>query len=151
MKKSLILIAVLAILAVVSFGQVVYTYSATDSVYYGGELLEQGDSYYAENFIFDDRFTYVSGSPDSIFMSSTAVSTTAAATTTVDVTELADVTVAVDFSSGALTLYFNSTDGVGIPITEDWSMDLNTKYFNKVLIKNTATTTSYTLNIIRKF
>lgn len=151
MKKSLILFVMLAVCSIFAFSAVTYTYSGTDTIYIGLDLYEQGDTYVSDTFVYDSNFTYVSGYPESVFLSSTAVSTTAAATTTIAVTELADVKISVDHTAGSLTMYFNSTDLVGIPITADTEMIMNTGYFNKILIKNTATTTTYNVVIERVF
>jgi len=145
MKKILIVLIVL--LCSLGFAQNLYTYTGETNVFYNEEVLSTGDTILVDEFIYLDDFTLTASTPTSIFMDVTTVSTSAAATTTVNVTELADVQINLDYTAGGLTLYFNSTTGNGIPITEDWEMILNTKYFNKILIKNTATTTSYTLSL----
>ena len=147
MKKILIVLFVL--LCSVMFAQNLYTYSGTDIIFLDGEYLENGDTKLTDEFIYLDDFTLTTSTPTTIFMDVTTVSTTSAATTTVSVAELAEIKIDVDYTAGVLTLYFNSTSNEGIPISADWNTTLSTKYFNKIYVLNTATTTSYTVSLKR--
>jgi len=146
-KLSAMLLIILAV-CVVGFSAVNYSY-AGDDTFVGFTPVASGDTVPFETFVYLDGFTYVSGLPDQPIMSYTAVSTSAAATTTVSLTELADVKVSVDFTAGNLMFYFNNAGTVGIPISADWEKVLSTKYFNKFMIVNTATTTDYSVIVER--
>lgn len=147
MKKITGILLVLLV-AVVGFAGVTYSY-AGEGTYYDFTPVASGDTIEVSNYIYLDGFTYVSGTPDAVFMSFTEVSTTAAATTAVNMSELEDVKISVDHTAGSLTFYFNNTSSVGVPITADWEIALNTKYFNRFYIKNTATTTTYSVLVER--
>lgn len=153
MKKLIIAIMVLT-LAVLALGTAKYQYTGDDNVYIESETLETGDTIIVDYFMYDNDFTLVASTPTDILMNVTSVSTSSVATQTITMTELADVEVEVDFDTSnvsPVTVYFNSTDTEGIPISADWDMEINTKYFYQVILVNTATTTDYTAIVKKVF
>ena len=148
MKKFIILLFVLVI-ATLGLSANTYTYSGTDTIFIGGSKVITGASVVFDDFVYIDNFTLATADPDTIYMDVTSVSTTAATTQTFTVSELADVKIDIDWTAGALTLYFNDLTNDGVSIGADWNKTLSTKYFNKFYIKNTATTTTYTVVIER--
>lgn len=147
-----LLIVLMLVFVVLTFGVVTYQYTGEENVWFDGELRKTGDIVTVDYFMYDDNFTLVTATPTDILMNVTAVSTSAVATQTIAMTDLTEVKLELDIAStnvSPVTLYFNSTDTQGITLSADWDMILNTKYFYQVILVNTATTTNYTFVVTK--
>ncbi|HOO49815.1 MAG TPA: hypothetical protein PLK94_00855 [Alphaproteobacteria bacterium] len=154
MKKLFAIVMMLAVVMTAFALQVTYTNSSGADVFVEGRWVEAGDTVIFDHYVYDDALTYTSVAGDPIVLASTSVATTAAATTTVTVDQLADVTVLIDVGStniGELTLYFNDADNTALTLDASWTYDANTKWFDRLIIVNTATTTAYDVLITRRF
>lgn len=154
MKKTFILALILLVSTVITFAALNYEYVGSGNKYFKGAVLSNGDIVSVDEFMYDSEFElYQTGTtyPD-ILLDVTDVSTSSVATNTVTMTELQDVNVSVDVQDAnvsVLTVYFNSTDTVGLPVTQDWEVEMSTKYLNKLIVVNTQTTTDYTI-VVKK-
>lgn len=132
--------------------QVTYTNDAGFDIFVEGRWIEAGDTITFDRFVYDENLTLTSVTGDPLVLAHTEVSTTAAATTTVTVDELADVRINFDTDyPDEIKIYFNSASTTPIALTADWEYDANTMWFDRLIIVNTATTTSYSVLITRRF
>ena len=152
MRKLITLIALMAVVMAAFALQVTYTNSAGFDVFVEGRWVEDGDTVIFDHYVYNDNLTFTSVTGDPLILAHTEVSTTAAATTTVTVDELADVTINFDTDyPDEIKIYFNSPSTTPITLTADWEYDANTMWFDRLIIVNTATTTSYSVLITRRF
>ena len=152
MRKLLIALVLMAVVMTAFALQVTYTNDSGADVFVEGRWIEDGDTVIFDRYVYNDALTFTSATGTSMVLAHTEVSTTAAATTTITVDELADVTIEFDTDyPDEITLYFNSADTTPLKLTADWEYDTNTMWFDRLIIANTATTTSYSVLITRRF
>lgn len=152
MKKTIIIALILFVAAFAFSAEVAYQNTSGVDFFYNGDLIEASDTIVYNSYVYVDGLTLTAATPSALILAYTEVSTTAAATTTVMVDELADVTIKFDTDyPDSITLYFNSVNTTPITLNADWEYDANTAYFDRLIIKNTATTTAYDVLITRKF
>jgi hypothetical protein len=152
MRKLITIVALLAVVMTAFALEVLYTNDSGADVLIEGRYVEDGDTVTFDHYVYNDNLTFTSVTGDPLILAHTEVSTTAAATTTVTVDELADVTINFDTDyPDEIKIYFNSSSTTPITLTADWEYDAHTMWFDRLIIVNTATTTSYSVLITRRF